>query len=642
MKTTIESEQTPALVQGYDNTRFKSYCANLTEEIPQNRKILFVQIPQVILDAFNKGIALNRGYYIFPPTGLQFIYDSIKHRDVEVEILDLNYEILRRVHEDDNFDPLSWPEILSERMKEFQPSIVGVSCLFDVGITPMLQTLRAIRAEGNAITVGGGVIATYEWQTLLGDDLCHFVVRGEGENKFNYLLDQLLNETGETQDVPGIYFNDGEYCESQGAPDVVEIRSNLIDSYDLVPIEDYYKFGSLNPFSRMDHVDKAPFAAIQLCRGCRAQCTFCAVRDFMGKGVRFRDVKNTIEEMEFLIEEKGVRHFELLDDDPTFYRHEFKAVLKTIIDRGWDIRWSANNGVIAATVDEEMLALMRDSGCIGFKVGIETGNPDMLRKVKKPAKHNKFLNLSRMLEGYPEIFVGGNFIVGLPEESFYMMMDSFKFILEVNLDWAAITVCQVIRGASAFSDAGEYFETQMKEDGVNVTNFIPSRNSRDGKIDAEAGVLQGLAVFLHDPEATPSASQVKEVWFTFNMIGNYIFNKNLKPHGRPDKFISWVKNAQKAYPTNPNMHLFMGLAYVIKGDLETAMEMRDKAIEFGSGDYWQERFSQFNLLDLLNDFPETPEQVFSTLHKLQQETQVHFQDWLDIEYGLVPPTKDVS
>ncbi len=630
------ADQTPVAAASYDNAAFRTYCEHLRQEFPQNRKILFVQIPQVILDAFNKGIALNRGYYIFPPTGLQYIYESIKHRDVEVDILDLNYEILRRVHEDENFDPLSWPEILSERLREFEPTIVGVSCLFDVGIKPMLQTLRAIRADGNAITVGGGVIATYEWKTLLGDDLCHFVVRGEGENKFNLLLDNLLDQSDGTRDLPGIYFKDDDYRETQGAPDNVEIRANLIDSYDLVPIENYYRYGSLNPFSRMDHVDKAPFAAIQLCRGCRAQCTFCAVRDFMGKGVRFRDVKNTLEEMEFLIEKKGVRHFELLDDDPTFYRHEFKAILKAVIDRGWDIRWSANNGVIAATVDEETLALMRDSGCIGFKVGIETGNPDMLRKVKKPAKHDKFLKLSRMLEGYPEIFVGGNFIVGLPEESFYMMMDSFKFILEVNLDWAAITVCQVIRGASAFSDAGEYFETQMKEDGANVTNFIPSRNSREGQINVQDGVLRGLDVFKHAPEDIPSAEQVKEIWFTFNMVGNYIFNKNLMPGGRPDKFISWVKNAQKAYPTNPNMHLFMGLAYVLKNDVKTALEMRDKAREFGAGDYWRDRFEQFGLSAMIDDFPETPEQVYEWLAALQMQMKVHFQDWLDVGYGDLP------
>ena len=625
---------------GYDNAVFERYCAKLVAEYPGNKRVLMIQIPQVILDSFNRDIALNRGYYIFPPTGLQYLYESIKHRGLEIEILDLNFEILKRVHEDPEFDVAAWPEILKEKLDAFRPTIVGVSCLFDVGIAPMLETLRTVRACGEAITVGGGVIATYEWETLLARDLCHFVVRGEGENKLNYLLDRLTGEDFGTVPTPGIYFrDDGKTHETQGAPDIVEVTGNLIDSYDLVPIEEYHKYGSLNPFSRMDGATgHARFAAIQLCRGCRAQCTFCAVRDFMGKGVRYRPFEHIFEEMEFLINERGVRHFELLDDDPTFYRREFQALLQGIINKGWDIHWSANNGIIAASVDERTLALMRDSGCIGFKIGIETGNPDMLRTIKKPATHPKFLKFSKMLEYYPEIFVGGNFILGLPKERFFEMMDSFKFILDVNLDWAAITVCQIIRGASAFSDSGEYFQTQMRKDGHNVTNFIPSRNSAKGYIEHNDPVLRGLDVFRIDPDSVPSADQVREIWFTFNIIGNYIFNKNLKPGGDASKFISWVLNAQKAYPTNPYMNLFMALAYVIKGDDATAAVLRQKAIDHSRDGYWAERFKMFGLDAIVDNFPQSAEGVYASLAAMQVRVSVAFADWLNIGYGMVPET----
>ena len=631
--------ETPAT---YDNAAFEHYCSTLAGEYPSNKRLMMIQIPQVILDSFNRDIALNRGYYIFPPTGLQYLSESIKHRDLDVEILDLNFEILKRVHEDPDFEVASWPEILKEKLEAFQPTIVGVSCLFDVGITPMLETLRIVRAHGEAVIIGGGVIATYEWKTLMAQDLCHFVVRGEGENKLNYLLDRLTGEDLATSSTPGIYFHGpDEIRETQGGADIVEVKSSLVDSYDLVPIEEYHKYGSLNPFSRMDSdAGLGGFAAIQLGRGCRAQCTFCAVRDFMGKGVRFRAIEYIVEEMEFLIEKRGVRHFELLDDDPTFYRREFQALLGIIIEKGWDIHWSANNGVIAASVDEPTLALMRDSGCIGFKIGIETGNPDMLRAVKKPATHPKFLKFSKMLDACPEIFVGGNFILGLPKERFFEMMDSFKFILDVNLDWAAITVCQVIRGASAFSDSGEYFHTQMKKDGQNVANFIPSRNSTKGHIEHTSGVLRGLDIFRIDPQTVPDADQVKEIWFAFNVIGNYIFNKNLKPGGAPGKFISWVLNAQKAYPTNPYMNLFMALAYVIKGETETARDLKQMAVDFSRDAYWADRFETFGLDTILENFPQTADGVYETLALLQAKVSETFTGWLQVDYGHVPEKTD--
>ena len=605
-----------------NNQQFEQYCHALREDHVSDDRLLFIQIPQVILDSFNRDTALSGGYYIFPPTGIQYLYESVKHRNLEVKVLDLNYEILKRVHTQPDFNHNDWPIILEECLDEFKPSIVGVSCLFDVGIGPMLKVLRMVRARGESIVISGGVIATYEWKTLLADDLCHFVIKGEGENKLNYLLDKISGEDFGCRETPGIYYQlDGEYHETAGAPDIVDVKGNLVDSYKLVNIADYYKYGSLNPFSRREHGTRAPFAAIQLGRGCRAECSFCAVRDFMGKGVRFRLVEDILAEMDYLITKCGVRHFELLDDDPTFYRHEFKAVLREIIDRKWNIRWSANNGMIAASIDEEMLGLIRDSGCIGFKIGIETGNPEMLRKVKKPATHPKFLKFSKMLDNYPEIFVGGNFIVGLPGETFSQMLDSFKFALKVNLDWSAMTVCQIIRGASAFADAGEYFETQMKTEGSGIANFIPSRNSTAGQITHEKEVYTGLDIFKLDPEIVPDAEQVKEIWFTFNLVTNYIFNKNLLPGGHTDKFISWIERVLGSYPNNPYMNLFVGLAHRIEGSSEKAEYYLQRSIDSAAGsDYWKERFQVFGFDRLVNNYPQSRDEVYESLKAIREQT----------------------
>ena len=613
-------ESIAVAAKAYDNRQFDQYCYTLREKHVHNNKVLFIQIPQVILDSFNRDTALTGGYYIFPPTGIQYLYENIKHRDLDIRILDLNYEILKRIHTQPDFDHNDWPVILEECLDEFQPSIVGVSCLFDVGIAPMLKALKMIRSRGESIVISGGVIATYEWERLLSDELCHFVIKGEGENKLNYLLDRITANDYGCQDTPGIYYQlDRDNHETEGDADIVEVKGNLIDSYKLVNISDYYKYGSLNPFSRREHGTRAPFAAIQLGRGCRAECSFCAVRDFMGRGVRFRTMEDILDEMSYLINECGVTHFELLDDDPTFYRHEFKALLREIIDRKWNIRWSANNGIIAASIDDEMLGLIRDSGCIGFKIGIETGNPELLRKVKKPATHPKFLKFSKMLDKYPEIFVGGNFIVGLPDETFSQMLDSFKFALKVNLDWSAITVCQIIRGASAFADSGEYFEKQMKSEGTNVSNFIPSRNSAGGQIVHETEVCKGLDIFKLDLESVPDEEQIKEIWFTFNLVTNYIFNKNLLPGGHTDKFISWVERVLSSYPKNPYMNLFVGLAYQIEGDREQADYFLQRAIKFsGENDYWKERFHVFGLDLIMEDFPKSREEVYASLLNTQK------------------------
>jgi len=627
------------LSENNDNSRFKTHCSNLRNDMSieeREGRILLIQIPQVTLGYFNRDIAMSKGYYAFPPTGLQYICEAIKERDVEVRILDLNIEILKRVFDDPEYDVEDWPKILNDVLDEYQPAIVGVSCLFDAGIKPLLEVLEIVRGRGDIVTVSGGIIATYEWKRLVAPGLSHFVIKGEGENKFNFLLDELLLESKEYEPTPGIYFNDDEgITETTGPADTVVIHGNLIDSYKKVPIEEYCKYGSLNPFSRRFNGPPVPFAAIQFSRGCRAACTFCAVRDFMGIGVRHRAIDDLLAEIEFLYNERGIRHFEWLDDDLLFYRNDIKDLLRRIIDKGWNIQWSANNGLIATSVDEELLGLIRDSGCVGYKVGIETGNEEMLRKVKKPGKHSKFLSFSKMLRNYPETFVGGNFIIGLPEETFSQIMDSFRFALEVELDWSAVTVCQVIRGASAFSDSGEYFEDQMKGGGNKTKNFIPSRNSSNGQLSSDAD-NNNLEIFTLSPHDVPTEEQVKEIWFAFNILVNYVNNKNLKPGGDPMKFVNWVRTAQRAYPTNPYMVLFLGLAYRLLGHDAQAEEYHRLAVEYVNSEYWNERFSAFYLDRLLTDFPANGEAVYESLKMIWGEQKKSCDDWLALPRGQAP------
>ena len=594
------------------------FCEKILLDVPLNERILFVQTPQVILDSFDRDIALANGYYIFPPTGIQYLCDSIQGRNLSIQILDLNFEILKKVHNDQSFNPNNWEDIFEDKMKAFNPSIVCVSCLFDVGISAMLRVIKRTRQRSESIVIGGGVIATYEKKKLLSEGLCHFVIEGEGENKLNYLLDVLYKKENQIP-VPGIFFNlNGKYKETSGLSKAVNIVGDLIDTYKLINISEYSKYGSLNPFSRSLENKNKPFAAIQLGRGCRAACSFCAVRDFMGKGVRFREYKDIICEMKYLIETEGVQHFELLDDDPTFFKDEFNAFCRDIIDRKWNIAWSASNGMIATSIDEEMLKLIRDSGCIGFAVGVESGNKDMLKKVMKPGSHKRFLEFGKMLDKVPEIFVKANYIVGLPEENFGQMLDSFWFSLEDNMDWGAFTVCQIIRGASAFSDSGEYFESQMKSEGKGVSNFIPTRNSSEGHINSTNDIAIGMDIFSIDRKSIPTEEQVKEIWFTFNVLSNYVFNKNLTVNRNPSKFINWVERVRIAYPTNPNMNLFLAYAYVLNNQSKLAEKIFINAKNnLYDSQYWQQRIKSFGIDELYVCLPPTMESAHDNLDTLR-------------------------
>lgn len=582
-----------------------------------------MQLPQVLLTTFNAGIAETRGYYAFPPTGLQCLYEALKTRNLDVAILDLNLLLLKRSREDPAFAPQRWTEILDEKLDSFNPCVVGVSCMFDANI-PLLNTaLELLRARDSSIVLAGGVIPTYEWQSLLVGGLCHFVARGEGENKLNCLLDYLTGRREQARPTPGICFrHDGNLHETSGPADVVRFTSDMIDSYAVVPIEEYYRHGSLNPFSRMAG---KPFAAIQMNRGCRARCRFCSVPDFMGRGVRKRPVDAVFREMEYLVTRRGVRHFEWLDDDLLFHRRDIQDLLERIIRAGWGITWSASNGLIANSLDAGMLGLMRDSGCIGFRIGVETGNAEMLKKIRKPATLDTFRRAASVLAEFPEIFVCANIMIGFPGETFSQMMDSFRFARELQLDWTGFTTCQPIRGAGMFQEYAGIFDEQMAGTAL-AENYIPVRRSAKGELPVVDGVQRNLAVFDIVGDSVPGADQVKEIWFTFNLVGNFINNKNLRPGGRPEKFISWVQMAQASYPTNPKMSLFLALAHRICGHGPKAEECRRTAAEHCRSSYWHGRFESFGLSRVLENFPATADEAFEAIKALGNEAAGYYEE----------------
>jgi len=591
---------------------FTDYCLALKKRYRPSRRVLFLQIPQTPTAEFDREVALNRGYYAYPPTGLQYLAEAIRERNVEIRIVDLNLQRLKHTIQDSSFNPDNWLELLNPHLEQFAPSIVGVSCMYDSGIASLLKTLEFLRDYGRAIVIAGGVISSYENKSLLSAGLCHFVVQGEGEYRINYLLDNLTEENKNTPATLGIYYKD-EATETLGTSNPVQLVSDLIESHKSLAIEEYSKFGSLNPFSRIAAAAGSAYATIQMNRGCRGSCTFCSVRDFMGKGVRHRDIDLVLREMQYLVQDRGIRHFEWLDDDLLYYKDEFVRLFECIIEKQWDITWSANNGLIASSIDAQLMELMRESGCMGFKVGVESGNAEVLKRTRKPATIRAFRRLSRLLEDYPEIFVGGNFMLGFPGETFAQMLDTFRLCLELKFDWAVFSVCQAIRGASAFSEFQDYFSEQMDTAGTQVRNFMPARETGDGTISNAEPVKRNMDIFSLDPGAGASPAQIREIWFTFNLLANYIFNKNLQPSSVPDKFIPWVEMAMMAYPYNPYMSLFLSIAYSLIGQAERSQEYLKHCTTHCGSPYWHDRFSAWGLDSLVHEMRNSGRQIAHVL-----------------------------
>lgn len=589
-----------------NNSNLAEYTARLKSKYSLNKKVLFVQSLQFLFESLNLEVIKNRGYYAYPPTGLQHLVKALAGRDLEIKILDLNYQFLKRVISDNSFKYENWLDILDEYLDDYQPSVVGVTSISVYGDVfkaafPLTAILERLRKRDDCLVVAGGATVTNETANYLKGDFCHFVIEGEGENKINYLFDSLFDCQPNHKATPDIYFMFNEKIEqTNGEKDIVKMEGDLVETYKLVDIEDYCQVGCTNPFSRMAGQDK-PFTGIQLHRGCRANCKFCDVSRMMGLGLRQYNVEDILADINYLVKKRNIRHFEILDDDflgASNFKDGIMAVLKELVKlrQEFDITWSAGNGLIAASLTDEILTLIRDSGCVGFRIGIESGNAQMQKQMKKPANLTLLRRVGRTLQKYPEIFMAGNYIIGFfGTETFGQMLDTFKFSLEMNLDGASF---------SAFQFTGESSIKEVHGNRRIAAEFIPSKDSSRGEILVSKEVVSGPAIFNLPKNIIPSPEQIKEIWFAFNLVANYIDNKNLKPGGHPKKFAAWLNALQLTYPKNSYMPLFAALCYVLTGENKQAAKQLAKVkSNLADSGYWRNRLRQFGLVTLLNNFP---------------------------------------
>jgi radical SAM superfamily enzyme YgiQ (UPF0313 family) len=600
-----------------NDVSFRSYAAELRQNYAPNRRILFVQAPQFLFETVNVDVIRNRGNYAYPPTGLQWIVSALSGRDLAMEICDLNLLLLRRIIEDPDYDPGRWLELLDMQIESFQPAIVGVTCLsvytdlYNSG-HPLVGILRHVMDKGNIIVAAGGPTSTNEIRGILERGLCHFVIEGEGEDKVNRLVDVIYDQSSSHPAVQGIHFRfRGELCQSAGSRSEVQVKGNLVESYRHVAVEEYPKTGCLNPYSRMVGQD-TPYGVFQLNRGCRCNCAFCGVRAFMGKGVRTYRVQSALEEVRYLVEKRNVRHFEALDDDlladPTAAEAFFKGLV--LLRERYGITWAANNGLIAMSMTRKLLNLMRDSGCIGFKVGIESGDISMLRRIRKPGTPDAFRRAALLLKDYQEFFVGGNYIIGLfGEETFGQMLSTFQLSVELNLDWLSFSVFQVTSRQNSEKE-------NLKTDSGAI-DFIPTKNSANRELDEDYSLPLGASLFELPPDTVPSNALLKNIWLTFNLAGNYIGNKNLIPGGDAGKFVRWVNALRNSYPDNPYMALFAGLGQVIEGNLPQALADYEKCAGIlAHSESWRYRFAAFNLADLMQNLPIDRDAVYKSINNI--------------------------
>jgi hypothetical protein len=241
---------------------------------------------------------------------------------------------------------------------------------------------------------------------------------------------------------------------------------------------------------------------------------------------------------------------------------------------------------------------MAQSGVTAFKIGIESGNDKMLHLIKKPTTKPKLREKRELFGKYPDVFASANFIIGFPNETFLEIMDTFNFAMELEWDWCTFNICTPLKGTDVWSAFRELGDDRCDEENYGKT-LNPGRSSVKGEIgyhfdQNETGLAFGRGVFDIPYDSIPDYNQLREIWFTFNMIANFLNNYNNGPTGNPAKLVKWLESIHAGYPHDASMCAALVKTY---GQLDDKEQQDFYLTKFqtivADSEYWQRRITQF-------------------------------------------------
>ncbi|MBI1272773.1 MAG: radical SAM protein [Alphaproteobacteria bacterium] len=258
------------------------------------------------------------------------------------------------------------------------------------------------------------------------------------------------------EDFPIVACIKGEYEKGsvkviQGAEGVLESNLLTLEEMNAAPYPYYddtiaHRYWDGNPMGQI-----APHAHVWSSRGCPFKCIFCVWPATMTGDDPYGDNKRSVRHYSpdymqgFLEDIVGRYKFKsIYFDDDTFNLGNKHVLNMCKVMEKINVPWSAM--CRADTCRLESWQIMKDAGCFGVKIGIESGNQWVVDNIV-----NKHLDLDYARKAILEckrvgITVHGTFTYGLPGETREQMLDTKKFIASLPFDTYQESGTAVIEG----------------------------------------------------------------------------------------------------------------------------------------------------------------------------------------------------
>ncbi|MBI3269152.1 MAG: cobalamin B12-binding domain-containing protein [Planctomycetes bacterium] len=366
-----------------------------------------------------------------PPLGILSIAAYLEQQKVAVRILDVHVE---RLTADD----------LRAKLRELSPRVVGLTVMTATAIASNKIARLAKEVLPDCLVVMGGVHAAAMPDECLRNRAVDLVCRGDGER----ILHEIVRGDP-IKEIRGISYRDGEaVTHNAPSPLILDLDALPFPAYHLVPMDKYYP--ALGAYKRL------PAINMLMTRGCPGKCTFCNSAETT---LRTRSAASVVAEIEHLKKEYGIREIQFYDDTFTVMKKNVFEFCRLMVEKKVDVTWTAF--VRTDCFSEEMAKSMKAAGCHQVCFGIESGDDEILKNIRKPIKctlTKKSIDLAKQVG----IEVRACFIFGNMGETLQTMQNTLDYSMDLDPDLALYNINTPYPGTQVFKWAKEngYLRTE--------------------------------------------------------------------------------------------------------------------------------------------------------------------------------------
>ena len=244
--------------------------------------------------------------------------------------------------------------------------VIALGCFSDV-LPYAIAALRKIKEEfpEKVIILGGVGPSSTAAEIMEAFDFVDFIIKGCGITPLPLLIQALRENPPQFGHVPRLLYRneDRKICATED------------DHHETTPmLPAYNKMGDMGEYDRF---------LIKTSTGCPYRCTFCYALPAAGRNVKYRDIGEVIEEIGFVKKMNGEKDFVLriLDEAFVYNRKRVIKFCELLKSENLEVRWVCYGRI--DRMDEDLLKIMADAGCVEIYYGVESGSNRILNLIRK-------------------------------------------------------------------------------------------------------------------------------------------------------------------------------------------------------------------------------------------------------------------